>query len=238
MDRLTATPPMLSAIPFFQDLDQPALADLAPRFQVENHRRGADLAGRGFQRLDAYEDTVYFVSRGVVALYTITKTNSRKIVFFLGPGRLLNHNVLGTRPNTLFAEVISDAILLSIPREEFSALVHAHPTLTRALLTCYETDLWRMSHQLKNTAGYLPVERKLAIKLGKLAQEFGRPSPQGTALSFPLTITQMADFVGVPRETASRACKRLGELGLVRYENRRFVIPDRERLALYCRSGQ
>lgn len=238
MDCLTATPPMLSAIPFFQDLDQTTLAALAPRFQVENHRRGADLAGRGFQHLDTYEDTVYFVSRGVVALYTITKTNSRKIVFFLGPGRLLNHNVLGTRPNTLFAEVISDAILLSIPREEFSALVQAHPALTRALLACYETDLWRMSHQLKNTAGYLPVERKLAIKLRKLAQEFGRPTPQGTALSFPLTITQMADFVGVPRETASRACKRLGELGLVGYKNRRFVIPDQERLALYCRSGQ
>ena len=220
MDCLTATPPMLSAIPFFQDLDQTALADLAPRFQVENHRRGADLAGRGFQRLDTYEDTVYFVSRGVVALYTITKTNSRKIVFFLGPGRLLNHNVLGTRPNTLFA------------------LVQADPALTRALLACYETDLWRMSHQLKNTAGYLPVERKLAIKLRKLAQEFGRPTPQGTAISFSLTITQMADFVGVPRETASRACKRLGELGLVRYENRRFVIPNQERLALYCRSGQ
>ena len=83
-----------------------------------------------------------------------------------------------------------------MPREEFSALVQADPALTRALLACYETDLWRMSHQLKNTAGYLPVERKLAIKLRKLAQEFGRPTPQGTAISFSLTITQMGRLCG------------------------------------------
>ena len=237
MSQLTATPLMLEQIPFFQGLTPEERAKAAPLFQVENHRRGALLAGRGFQRLEQYQDTAYFLFRGVVALYTVTKQNSRKILFFLGPGQLLNHNALDTKPVTLFTEVIEDAILLAIPRQAFLELLQRSPALTAALLRHYETRLWRMSHQLKNTAGYIPVERKLAIKLMKLAQDFGVERPEGLLIPITLTVTQLADFVGVPRETASRACKRLGELGLLRYEDKKFILPDRAGLAAYYREG-
>lgn len=233
MERLTATPVMLRGIPFFQGVPEEDLAALAGRFQVEHYRRGAQLAGRDQACLERYRARTYFVCRGVVALYTLTRNRSRKILFFLGSGRLLSHNVMGTRPQTLYGEAAADSILLSIPREEFAQLVQSTPCLTSALLAHYETDLWRMSHQLKNTAGYLPVERKMAIKLLKLSQEFGVSSSQGLAICFPLTVTQLADFMGIPRETASRACKRLVEGGFVSYQDRRFVILDQERLEAY-----
>ena len=238
MEPLRATPVMLADIPFFHGLGGEALEEAAALFQVENHRRGSLLAGRGLQGLERWQSRVNFVCRGAVALYTLTKNSSRKILFFQGPGRLLSHSVMGSRPCALYGEVVENAILLSAPREDFARLVSASPPLTRALLEHYETSLWRMSHQLKNTAGYLPVERKLAIKLLKLAQDFGRERAGETAIELTLTVTQLADFVGVPRETASRAVGRLGRLGLVRYENRRFTLPDREACAAYCREGE
>lgn len=237
MTEPTATGVMLRTIPFFQGLTDGELSALAPQFQIENFRRGEKLAGRGFQHLEHYQNRVWMVCRGVVAAYTVTKQNTRKILFFLGPGKLLNHNVFNTKPNTLYGEALTDAMLLSIPRGSFARLVTASPALTAALFAHYETDLWRMSHQLKNTAGYLSVERKLAIKLLKLSQDFGIPCGDGLAISFPLTITQTAEFVGLPRETTSRACKKLAEEGLIRYENRRFILPDRQRLVDYYRDG-
>lgn len=235
MAELTATGVMLRAIPFFQGITDVELDTLAPHFQIENLRRGELLAGRGFQHLEHYQSRVWFVCRGVIAAYTITKQNTRKILFFLGEGKLLNHNVFDSKPNTIYAEAMTDAILLSIPRTQFARIVTASATLTAALFAHYETDLWRMSHQLKNTAGYLSVERKLAIKLLKLSQDFGVPCGDALAISFPLTITQTAEFAGLPRETTSRACKKLNEEGLIRYENRRFVLLDRPRLIAYYR---
>ena len=237
MANLSATAVMLREIPFFQGVSDGELDHLAPLFQIENLRRGELLAGRGFQHADRYHSRVYFLCRGVVALFTVTKQNPRKILFFLGAGKLLNHNVFDTKPGNLYAEGMTDAMLLSIPREQFRAMVSASPTLSAALFAHYETDLWRMSHQLKNTAGYLSVERKLAIKLLKLSQDFGVPCGEGTAISFPLTVTQTAEFVGLPRETTSRACKKLAEMGLIRYEDRRFILPDRSGLVSYYREG-
>jgi len=155
----------------------------------------------------------------------------------VGPGKLLNHDVFGSRPTTLFAEAMVDSMLLSIPKDIFMQAVRRSPALTEALFAHYETDLWRMSHQLKNTAGYISVERKLAIKLLKLSQDFGQPAENGMMIPFPLTVTQVGEFVGVPRETASRACKKLGELDLIRYENKHFYITDRERLVSYYRKS-
>lgn len=231
----TATPLMLRDVPFFHRADDALLERLAPEFQIEHLRRGQLLAGRGFQHMERYQSRVWFVYRGVVASYTITKTNSRKILFFLGPGKLLNHDVFGSRPTTLFAEAMVDSMLLSIPRDRFAQAVRLSPVLSEALFSHYETDLWRMSHQLKNTAGYISVERKLAIKLLKLSQDFGLPTENGERIAFPLTVTQVGEFVGIPRETASRACRKLGELGLIRYGDKHFYIIDREKLVAYYR---
>lgn len=235
MAELNATAIMLRSIPFFDPVPEPALNQIAPQFHILNLRRGEQLAGRGFQNLEHYQDQVYFVHKGVLASFTVTKQNCRKILFFLGPGNLLNHNIFHTRPTAVFAEAMTDTILLTTSRERFCSLLQDSPALTAALLAHYETDLWRMSHQLKNTAGYVSVERKLAIKLLKLSQQFGLPEGDGLRLSFPLTVTQVAEFVGVPRETASRACKKLGEMGLIRYENKHFYITDREHLVAYYR---
>ena len=237
MEHLSATAVMLREIPFFAGVGEGELETLAPLFQIENLRRGELLAGRGFQHAERYHSRVYFLCRGVVALFTVTKQNTRKILFFLGAGKLLNHNIFGTKPGNLYVEAMTDAMLLSIPKERFAGLVSASPALSAALFAHYETDLWRMSHQLKNTAGYLSVERKLAIKLLKLSQDFGVPCEEGTAISFPLTVTQTAEFVGLPRETTSRACKKLSEMGLIRYEERRFVLLDRAGLVAYYREG-
>lgn len=238
MAPMTPTPLMLEGIPFFSSATPSELEALAGDFEIENFRRGEYPAGREFQQLDRYQSRVWFVLRGVVSCYTVTRQDTRKILFFLGPGKLLSHSLLGTRPNLLFPQAMTDAILLSAPREKFARRVEASPGLTRALLEHYETDLWRMGHQLKNTASYVSVERKLAIKLLKLCQDFGIQTPEGVRISFPLTVTQIAEFIGVPRETASRACKRLGEMGLLSMENRILTLPDREGLVAYYRGRE
>lgn len=230
MQTYFATPVMLRGIPFFKDLPEELLASIAPELHLKNCRQGT--------RLNPEEtDEIYFIYQGVAAVYTLTKTGSRKILFFQGPGRLLSHSVMGTKPNMLFYEIMEDAILLSMDRVSFSHMLGRDPRLTEALLRHYENQLWRMGHQLKNTAGYLPMERKLAIKLWKLAQEFGVPVPGGTRIRFPLTVTQAADFLGAPRETVSRGLKRLSDWDLIQHHGRWFVIPSMKKLAEYCHSG-
>lgn len=106
-----------------------------------------------------------------------------------------------------------------------------HFSLTQAVLSEYECYLWRLSHQLKNTSGSMQTERKIAAKLWKLGRDFGEKQEDGIHINLPFTMTLMADFAGIPRENVSRACKSLSMRGLLKYQNRRFILPNPQGLA-------
>ncbi len=103
--------------------------------------------------------------------------------------------------------------------------------LTQAVLDEYERYLWRLAHQLKNTSGSMVTERKIAAKLWKLGRDFGERREEGVYIYLPFTMTLMADFVGVPRENVSRACKSLAARGLLVYRDRHFILPNPDGLA-------
>ena len=234
-DRPTAL--MLKQICFFQDMEEAELESTVQDMWIEHLRRGHPLGGRKPGQESPFLDTAYFVFRGVVALYSETLRGRRKILFFQGPGRLLNLNVMASCGDSHYGEAAADAILLCMERRRLEEMVRGEPRLAAALLAHYETKLWRLSHQLKNSAGVMFAERKLAGKLLKLASDFGKDREAGRVIPFDLTITQMADYIGIPRETVSRAAGKLTELGLISYENRRFCIPDVKALERFRRQA-
>lgn len=228
---------MLKQICFFRDMEESELESVALDMWIEHLYRGHPLGGRKPGEDSPFLDTAYFVFRGIVALYSETLRSRRKILFFQGPGQLLNMNVMAACGDSHYGEAAADAILLCMERARLEELVLREPRLAAALLAHYEVKLWRLSHQLKNTAGVMFAERKLAGKLLKLAADFGRDQEEGRVISFDLTITQLADYIGVPRETVSRAARKLTELGLITYENRCFCIPDVKRLERFRRQA-
>lgn len=174
---------------------------------------------------------VYFILSGEVMLYNLTKHGNRKVIFILGRGHLLNESIVSKKPNALFGEAVCLAHVLKIPENIFLGLMDRSRELTYAVLREYERNLWRMSHQLKNTTGNMQTERKIAAKLWKLGRDFGVKTEDGVMVDIDLTITLMADLVGVPRENVSRACKVLTDRGLISYGNKRFVLTDFNGLA-------
>lgn len=222
------SPLMLGTILLLQNLAEEEREAMADAMWIENYRRGESFGGPG----EAGRETARFVYKGIVSLYTLTRRGGRKILFFQGPGKLLNQDVL-SGGGQLTAEAATDAIVLCMEREALADRVRRTPALAEALCLHYERKLWRLGHQLKNSADTWFVERKLAAKLLKLSGDFGRPLEAGVEIPFPLTVQQMADYIGVSRETVSRACKKLTDLGLIQYRQKRFLIPDRAKLETF-----
>ena len=181
---------------------------------------------------------VFFQLSGKSVVYNLTHSGKRKILFVMGPGELLNENVLNSSPVSTYCETIDQSTILAIPVVDFLKLMAEDFELTKSILETQEKKIWRLSHQLKNTTSCIYLERKLASKLWKLSRDFGIPKKDGTEIDINLTITFLADMLGVPRETTSRACSLLVENGLIRIQKKRITIVNQKKISAFFKTGK
>ena len=179
---------------------------------------------------------IFFILSGKVHIYTLTKNGSKKVLFILGKNHIANGN-LTDHYHTTFCETMEPCQMYVIRREHLLSLMEQDFRLTKALLHYQERKLWRLEHQLKNTVGSIYLERKLAAKLWKLARDFGIRTEKGILIDIDLSITFLADLLGVPRENASRACKKLTDYRLITIEKKKIYILDAERMAVFYKDG-
>ncbi|MBQ9157532.1 MAG: Crp/Fnr family transcriptional regulator [Eubacterium sp.] len=181
---------------------------------------------------------ICFLLSGKVIQYNLTHSGKRKILFIFGPGNLLNDHVFDDHNSTIYCEAIEDARVLLLSKDDFNRIMEGDFSLIRAVMSEQERKMWRLSHQLKNTVSSIYLERKLAAKLWKLARDFGISRDDGIEIDVTMSITFLADMLGVPRETASRVFRVLADQKLVRQERKRVIVIDPDRLAHFYKIGE
>ena len=128
---------------FFKDLPPDVIQTLLNIGTVHRYSRKEIVFHAGI-----YEEQVYLLLDGEVMIYNLTRHGNKKILFILGKGHLLNHNIISQKPVSIFCEAIQSADILQIPLNPFIQLMQEHPALTQAVMAEYERYIWRLSHQL------------------------------------------------------------------------------------------
>ena len=216
-------------------------ADVAP----ETVKRLWDIGkvvcvSKGTVLMRAKEPTpfIYFQLTGKSMVYNLTHQGKRKILFIFGKGMMLNEHVLNDRTTSIYCETIDKSEIFAIPTAEFVKIMAEDFTLVKQVLESQEKKMWRLSHQLKNTMSSIYLERKLASKLWKLCRDFGIRKDEGIEIDINMTITFLADMLGVSRETTSRVCSTLTEHGLMKMNKKRIIIIDPDKLSAFYRTGK
>lgn len=179
---------------------------------------------------------IFILLKGKVQIYNLTKCGKKKILFILGEQNIVNESIAG-KYDTIYCETLESCEFYVIRRELFLSLMEQDFELTKWMLKYQEWKMWRLEHQLKNTVGSIYLERKLASKLWKLARDFGMETPKGILIDMDLSVTFLADLLGVPRENASRACKKLTEHGLIVMEKKKIYIINSEKISKFYEKG-
>ena len=199
----------LAKIKLFQNLDKEALNELANIAKIKEYKKG-DLL---------YSDR--------------EKIHTKKVVFLFGAGDVLNEVIIYENTTLLSCEFLAPTKLLEIDREDFVKVLEKSYPLAKGVIESLIYKNRVMSHQIKNTSNSITVDRQIALKLYKLARDFGIETDLGTEINFDLSITYLSEILGAKRETVSRQVKVLSELGLIKVVRKRFTIPNQNTLLDY-----
>lgn len=215
---MSAIAETLRKSPFFSELGEDELADVASRFQERTYRRGEVILLEG-----EAPRAVYFIVHGQVRIYRLSLEGREQVLKRLGPGEAFNFvPVLDGGPNPSSAMAWTDVTVYAIERGHFVQLLREHPALAVAVLTDFAAKLRHMTALVEDLS-----LRTVGARLAKLLLA---QAAEGEAAPRRMTQQEMAAQLGTVREVVGRALAELEREELIRMERHRIVIVDRSGL--------
>ena len=145
---------------------------------------------------------VFTLTRGTLKLYKILADGRRYVTGFMHPGDFLG--ISFDNEHAFSAEAIEDTQLCWFPRGRFDNFVESHAPMERELYLRAAHELAAAQEQLV-LLGRKTASERLASFLLRLSERAARiPGRDGRVISLPMSRSDIADYLGLTKETVSR----------------------------------
>jgi CRP-like cAMP-binding protein len=223
---MTASAELLQRVPLLAGLSTADREALARAVARRRFRRGDII----FQK-DEPGHALFIVERGSVRIYVPSTQGNDLILAVLGTGDFFGDiSLLDGRPRSASAAATAETTLLTLERADFIALITSRPAAAMAVLEAVSRRL-RETDEMASDLAFLDVAGRLAKKLLELAGSHGVARPAGgTLIDLPITQEELANMIGVTRESVNRNLSDFRRMGLVQNQGRKLIIREPERL--------
>lgn len=169
---------------------------------------------------------VYFIDKGYVKDYSISKEGEELTLIIFKPEDFFPMQwVFNNKPNTHYFEAMTAVELWRCPKEDFIAFIEANPEiffeLTSHILVRMGGIMQRMEYLAFGNA-----YQKVASILLICAERFGEKEGEEMVIKVPLPHREIANLLGLTRETTSIEIKKLERKSLISYRGRDIVVKD------------
>ncbi len=201
---------ILSRLPFFSELSRKAVEGINQRF-IEV---GYELGERIYTVGDPAEK-LYVVAEGKVKILQHTASGRDVLLDILSPGEFFgNIAALGATAYNDSAEAQSPSCILVIRSDAFREILDEHPGLALKALDVMAARLNEANQRVIQLSS-MPVEKRIAITLRKLALKLGRQKDSMLLIDVPLSRDDLSEMTSTTPETASRVMSQLQSAGII-----------------------
>lgn len=204
----------LSAVDIFRDMAPEEVAHLERVTRMSTAPAGQLIFVPG-----KTGEMLFLLKRGRVQLYRLSADGRKFIVAVLGPETFFGEmSLLGEEMTSTFAEALEDSTVCVMTRDDVEALILRKPQVALRLLEVLGRRLMDAEDRLQEVA-FKKVPARVAALLLKLAE-------RGDEREVHLSHQEIADMLGIYRETVTNALDRLKETGAVEIGRRRIALRD------------
>ncbi|MFQ5809002.1 MAG: Crp/Fnr family transcriptional regulator [Armatimonadota bacterium] len=215
----------LEQINIFEGLSEADLADIARLVTTEHYGREAVIYSP-----EDEAGSIYLLEEGKVKLSKVANDGKEITIAVLQGGDVFGElSMSDGETYEVFAEVLEDARVCIISRDDFSALVREKPEIAMMLIRSMSERLRRAESQIEDLV-FRSVPARVAHLMMKLADEHGRVSRDGITIDLRLTHQDIANMVGATRETVTNVLNDLRNDNIIEIEQKRVRIVDQHRL--------
>jgi CRP/FNR family transcriptional regulator len=213
-------------VSIFSVLHENELREVVDRIIKRQYKKGQVIFFEG-----DISDRLYIINRGKVKVYTYNKEGREQILYILSDGDFIGDLSLLKRGQLQFnAEAIEDVDICILTKQDFDNMVTRNPQITLKMLEVVHDRIISLE-RLVQTLSTKDVDARIAGLLLSFSKDFGESADSGIKINLPLSREEMANYIGVTRETISRKLTSMQDEGLIELVgNRVILILDIEKL--------
>ncbi|HEU4820428.1 MAG TPA: helix-turn-helix domain-containing protein [Qipengyuania sp.] len=173
---------------------------------------------------------VFMLTLGSLKIYSLLGDGRRQVTGFMFPGDFLGISVEGEYAFTI--EALEDAELWWFSRDAFDGFIETHPSVERELYRMAAHELAAAQRQMVLLGRKTAAERLASFFLQLLRRQEQMTGGESVR-RFDLSMSRLdiADYLGLTKETVSRMLAELRGRGLIRLETlNRVEVLDLDRL--------
>lgn len=209
-------------------LGEQALGDLAGFLHTRKYGAGDTVFRRGEPGR-----SLMVVVQGRIKITNFSSEGKELLLNQMARGEVLGEiALLDGEPRSANAVAVEGAEVLVLDRREFIDYLERSSTVATELIRLLCKRL-RRATSLAEDAVFQDLPRRLLRRIKAWADAYGDEGPDGLVVNHGLTQREIGEAIGMTRESVN---KQLGEWrshGLLRIENRRFVLPSLSALEDY-----
>jgi CRP/FNR family transcriptional regulator len=171
------------------------------------------------------------VSRGKVKVYGYSLEGREQIMYILNDGDFFGaRNLVRDKEADFYAQAMEDTILCTIDKKKFQNLLVKFPGISLKIMDVLCERLEKMESMFRKISPK-DVDSRVNMLLLELSQKYGRKEKGGILIELPMSREEMANSIGVARETVSRKLALLKRDGIIEIlEKRKILILDGDAL--------
>jgi CRP-like cAMP-binding protein len=226
---MTANADLLKKVPLLAGLTDEDREALAAAVSRRRYRKG-DIV----MQKEEPGHALFIVEKGAVRIYVPSAQGNDLILAVLGQGDFFGDlSLLDGRPRSASAAVTSETTLLMLERSDFIALITRRPASAMAVLEAVAGRL-RETDEMASDLAFLDVAGRLAKRLLDLASQHGVQRSGGVLIDLAITQEELANMIGVTRESVNRNLSDFRTLGLISSQGRKIIVRDADGLRRRC----
>ncbi len=189
------------------------------------YKKGEIVLRVGETRLGAF-----YVKSGYIKDLTVSSEGRTFNLFIFEPGDLFSYNwIYNKTPNEHTFKAMTDCITYEKTREELLLFLEQNSDvqfmISQKIVKRMNGLIQRMEHMALGTAS-----QKVSSILSILAERFGKKTSKGTTIPIYLTQQDLAELIGISRETASTEINKLSAMGVIVRSSGNYSVTDLEKL--------
>ncbi|OOM16103.1 Crp/Fnr family transcriptional regulator [Clostridium saccharobutylicum] len=218
-----------SKVPIFENLNNEELLEIVKNINHKEYSKGDVIFTEG-----NISNTLYFINQGRIKLYKYTKDGKEQILHILSEGEFFGELELIKPSKYRFnAKSIVDAKICTLSKDEMKSIIMRNPEIGIKVLEAIGERLSKIESLVQNLATN-DVDSRMAYLLMDLMEKYGENIENSISVKLQLSREDMANYIGVTRETISRKLKKFEDEKLIKIVGtKNIIILDEEGLKDY-----